>query len=56
MRLKKNQQGQGTTEYILIMALIAVAIIVAVKLFGASNRANIPITAGNATSNNTPTH
>jgi Flp pilus assembly pilin Flp len=36
MKLKKNQTGQGMTEYILIVALIAVAVIVAVKLFGTS--------------------
>jgi Flp pilus assembly pilin Flp len=30
----KNQRGQGMTEYILIIALIAVAVIAAVKIFG----------------------
>jgi Flp pilus assembly pilin Flp len=34
MKLRKKQSGQGMTEYILIVALIAVAVIVAVKLFG----------------------
>ncbi len=29
-----NQKGQGMTEYILIVALIAVAVIGAVKIFG----------------------
>lgn len=33
-RQLKNQRGQGMTEYILIVALIAVAAIVAVKMFG----------------------
>jgi Flp pilus assembly pilin Flp len=32
----KNQRGQGMTEYILIIALIAVAVIAAVKIFGGS--------------------
>ena len=36
MKLRKNQSGQGLTEYILIVALIAVAVIAAVKLFGGS--------------------
>ena len=31
---KLNQAGQGMTEYILIVALIAVVVIGAVKLFG----------------------
>lgn len=31
---KLNQKGQGMTEYILIVALIAVAVIAAVKIFG----------------------
>ena len=30
----KNQDGQGMVEYILIVALIAVAVIGAVRLFG----------------------
>jgi pilus assembly protein Flp/PilA len=30
----KDESGQGMTEYILIVALIAVAAIVAVKMFG----------------------
>ncbi len=34
MKLRNKQTGQGMTEYILIVALIAVAVIVAVKLFG----------------------
>lgn len=31
---KLNQKGQGMTEYILIIALIAIAVIAAVKMFG----------------------
>ncbi|HJT23062.1 MAG TPA: Flp family type IVb pilin [bacterium] len=33
---KLNQKGQGMTEYILIVALIAVAVIGVVKFFGTS--------------------
>ena len=33
-RLSKDEKGQGMTEYILIVALIAVAAIVVVKMFG----------------------
>ncbi len=36
MKLNKKQSGQGMTEYILIVALIAVAVIAAVKIFGSS--------------------
>jgi Flp pilus assembly pilin Flp len=36
MKLNKKQSGQGMTEYILIVALIAVAVIAAVKIFGTS--------------------
>lgn len=35
---KLNQKGQGMTEYILIVALIAVAVIGAVKYFGHSTK------------------
>ncbi len=35
---KLNQKGQGMTEYILIVALIAIAVIGAVKYFGHSTR------------------
>jgi len=33
---KLNQRGQGMTEYILIVALIAVAVIGVVKIFGSN--------------------
>lgn len=33
-----NQTGQGMTEYILIVALIAIAVIGAVKYFGHSTK------------------
>jgi Flp pilus assembly pilin Flp len=36
MKLRTKQSGQGMTEYILIVALIAVAVIAAVKIFGTS--------------------
>jgi Flp pilus assembly pilin Flp len=32
--LRRDQSGQGMTEYILIVALIAIAVIGAVKFFG----------------------
>lgn len=35
---KLNQRGQGMTEYILIVALIAIAVIGAVKYFGHSTQ------------------
>jgi Flp pilus assembly pilin Flp len=35
-----NQKGQGMTEYILIVALIAVAVIGAIKFFGKSTANN----------------
>ncbi|HVZ80579.1 MAG TPA: Flp family type IVb pilin [bacterium] len=34
MRKRLDQKGQGMTEYILIVALIAVVAIAAVKMFG----------------------
>jgi pilus assembly protein Flp/PilA len=34
MKLFKSKKGQGMTEYILIIALIAVLVIGAVKVFG----------------------
>ena len=33
---KSNERGQGMTEYIILVALIAVAAITAVKYFGGS--------------------
>ena len=30
----KDESGQGMTEYILVVALIAIAVIIAVKFFG----------------------
>jgi Flp pilus assembly pilin Flp len=56
---KLNQKGQGMTEYILIVALIAVAVIGVVKFFGSSvkkgfndagNKVNSAIGSGNASS------
>ena len=35
---KLDQRGQGMTEYILIVALIAIAVIGAVKYFGHSTK------------------
>jgi Flp pilus assembly pilin Flp len=52
MKLRKKQSGQGMTEYILIVALIAVAVIVAVKLFG-TNVTNGFNNAAGQISNNT---
>jgi len=49
MKLSKNQSGQGMTEYILIVALIAVAVIAAVKFFGTSTAASFKSTAGTLT-------
>jgi len=34
----KNQRGQGMTEYILLVALIAIAAIAAVKYFGSKTK------------------
>ena len=34
MRLRTDQRGQGMTEYIILVSLIAVAAIVAVRFFG----------------------
>jgi len=36
MKLVSRKNGQGMTEYILIIALIAVAVIASVKFFGRS--------------------
>jgi len=45
-KLAKNQRGQGMTEYILIIALIAVAVIVAVKMFSGSLSGGFTTAAG----------
>ncbi|OQA92292.1 MAG: Flp/Fap pilin component [Elusimicrobia bacterium ADurb.Bin231] len=34
IRFFKDESGQGMTEYVLVIALIAVVCIVAIKLFG----------------------
>jgi Flp pilus assembly pilin Flp len=52
MKLSKKQSGQGMTEYILIVALIAVAVIAAVKIFGANVTAGFK-NAGDQISQNT---
>jgi pilus assembly protein Flp/PilA len=44
---KLNQKGQGMTEYILIVALIAVAVIGAVRIFGGNVKTGFS-NAGNA--------
>jgi Flp pilus assembly pilin Flp len=51
MKLNKNQSGQGMTEYILIVALIAVAVIAAVKLFGTNVSNGFNNAAGQISSN-----
>jgi Flp pilus assembly pilin Flp len=51
-KMRKNPSGQGMTEYILIVALIAVAVIAAVKLFG-TNVTNGFNSAANQISSNT---
>jgi Flp pilus assembly pilin Flp len=53
MKLRKNQSGQGMTEYILIVALIAVAVIAAVKLFGTNVTNGFNSAAGQISSNAT---
>ncbi|MES2201922.1 MAG: hypothetical protein V4498_06710 [candidate division FCPU426 bacterium] len=35
---KLNQRGQGMTEYVILVALIAIACIAAVKYFGKSTK------------------
>jgi len=53
--LMKSQSGQGMTEYIIIVALIAIAAIAAVTLFGDHIRkmfgTSVDALAGSATSN-----
>lgn len=34
MDFLKDEEGQGMTEYILVVALIAIAVIIAIKFFG----------------------
>jgi Flp pilus assembly pilin Flp len=46
-KLKKGRKGQGMTEYIIIVALIAIAAIGVVSLFGDNIRA-LFATSGNA--------
>jgi len=41
MNLKSNQRGQGMTEYIVIVALIAVAAIAAYQFFGQTVRSQM---------------
>jgi len=52
---KKNQRGQGMTEYIIIVALVAVAAITVYNLFGDTVRGQVGDLAaelGGGTSNN----
>ena len=46
-----NQQGQGMTEYIILVALIAVAALAAVKYFGAKTKDSFNA-AGDSVQNN----
>ncbi len=46
MKLRKNKLGQGMTEYIIIVALIAIAAITVISVFGDNLRAQF----GNAAS------
>ncbi len=49
---KMNERGQGMTEYIILVALIAVAAIAAVKYFGSKTKEgfeNAAESVGNAT-------
>ncbi|HTA76423.1 MAG TPA: hypothetical protein VK791_04635 [bacterium] len=55
MKLNKKQSGQGMTEYILIVALIAVAVIAAVKIFGTSVSAGFNSAAAQVTGNTSGT-
>jgi Flp pilus assembly pilin Flp len=38
MKFSRNQKGQAMTEYILLVALIAIAVVVAVKYFGTKTK------------------
>lgn len=50
--LKFNQRGQGMTEYIIIVALIAVAAIGAFKYFGQTVRTQAAVAANEIGGNN----
>ena len=54
-KMMKNESGQGMTEYIIIVALIAIAAIGVVTLFGDNIRkmfgASVDALAGTATTN-----
>ena len=41
MRILRNSRGQGMTEYIIIVAIIAIAAIGAFKVFGTKVKAGI---------------
>lgn len=49
-RLVENEEGQGLTEYALILALIAIVAIVALQLLG-GGVTNVLSAAGNSLSN-----
>jgi len=51
MTIKINQSGQGMTEYILIIALIAIAVIAAVRIFGGSVSSGFQSAANQINSN-----
>jgi Flp pilus assembly pilin Flp len=48
---KLNQEGQGMTEYIILVALIAVAALAAVKYFGGKTKDSFNA-AGDSVQNN----
>lgn len=43
---KLNQTGQGITEYVLIIALIAVAVISSIKMFGTKEPSGLTTSNG----------
>lgn len=45
MRLRINQRGQGMTEYIIVVALVAIAAIGVYTAFGKTVRAQMAVTA-----------
>ncbi len=55
MKLNQKQSGQGMTEYVLIVALIAIAVIVAVRTFSGSVSTGFQ-NASNQISSNTSTN